>query len=510
MATPEQFQALVDTLSSSLTEMLGENLYSCVLYADDVRGDVAPDPKDLSIFIILNESTPGAHAAIADAISGRIRFEPFVVTKTETQRSMRTFALRLRNISRRYTVLAGVDPFETFEIDPETLQFLTDHSQRDLRLRAARPAPPISEDDIRQIDTPPVYDDDGWEISRLQAEGIDPSPIAELLARIRRGDYVDIDGLLIARNGHLVAETYFGGFERLSLHQTRSSFKSATGLLIGIAIADGLLELDDPVAPLLARYYEPKDICQWKRRITIRNLLQMQSGFDCFEMPGIGPFWEVETNKSQDKVAADFDLSMVDEPGTTWRYCSGNTFLLGVALESALAEGGKDSLKQYLDDRLMNPLSIANYSIGRTSKGHLPLQGGECMTLRDLAKFGQLLLSGGNWNGRQVVPEKWISDTLKQGTTTGWSWTSSVGDEPLLQRPSEYRFNWFQTPMQVMGRDYRLIHSWGNGGQFILAIPELDLLVGTTGSNYSEVLIEEQRQIFHMLYSFILPAAVSG
>ena len=132
------------------------------------------------------------------------------------------------------------------------------------------------------------------------------------------------------------------------------------------------------------------------------------------------------------------------------------------------------------------------------------------MTLRDLAKFSQLLLSGGNWNGRQVVPAKWISDTLNQGTTTGWSWTSSVGDEPLLQRPSDYRFKWFQTPMQVMGRDYRLIHSWGNGGQFILAIPELDLLVGTTASNYSEVLIEEQKQIFHMLYSFILPAAISG
>jgi len=407
-------------------------------------------------------------------------------------------------------VLAGVDPFEIFEPDPETLQFLTDHSQRDLLLRAARPAPPISEDDIRQVDTPLVYDDDGWEVSRLRAERIAPSPIVEMFARIRRGDYVGIDGLLIARNGLLVAEAYFAGFERLSLHQTRSCFKAVTGLLTGIAIADGLLALDDPVAPLLARYYDPEDMCQWKRRITIRNLLQMQSGFDCFEMPGIGPFREHESNKSQDKVAADFDLSMVDEPGTTWRYCSGNTFLLGVALESALAQGGKGSLRQYLDDRLINPLNIANFRIGRTPKGHLLMHGGESMTLRDLAKFGQLLLSGGNWNGRQVVPAEWIADTLNQGTPTGWSWTSSVGDEPHLQRPCTYRFKWFQTPMRVVGRDYRLIHPWGNGGQFIVAIPELDLLIGITGSNYDEEWVEEQKQIFHMLYSFILPAAVSG
>jgi CubicO group peptidase (beta-lactamase class C family) len=130
--------------------------------------------------------------------------------------------------------------------------------------------------------------------------------------------------------------------------------------------------------------------------------------------------------------------------------------------------------------------------------------------LRDLAKFGQLLLSGGNWNGRQVVPAEWIADTLNQGTPTGWSWTSSVGDEPHLQRPCTYRFKWFQTPMRVVGRDYRLIHPWGNGGQFIVAIPELDLLVGITGSNYGEEWVEEQKQIFHMLYSFILPAAISG
>ena len=146
-----------------------------------------------------------------------------------------------------------MDPFETFELGPETLRFLIEHARRDLRLRSARSAPPVGEEDIHHVNMPPVCDD-GWGVSRLQAEGIAPSPTAELFARVRRGDYVGIDGLLIARNGLLVAETYFfAGFQRLSLHQTRSCFKAATGLRTGIAIADGLLALDDPVAPLLAR-----------------------------------------------------------------------------------------------------------------------------------------------------------------------------------------------------------------------------------------------------------------
>jgi CubicO group peptidase (beta-lactamase class C family) len=510
MTSPERFRADLDGLTALLTEALGDNLFSCVLHGEDVRGNPAPDLTDLSALIILIEPTTDARAAITHAVQGRVRSDTLIVTKQEIEQNFKTFALRLRSILRKYKVLAGADPFEAFDLDEETLAFLLDHSRKDLRSRSARPTPPLTEEDIHLADTAQDCGDDGWEISSLNAEGIAASPIAELFARIERGDYVGIDGLLIARNGRLVAESYFAGFERSSPHQTRSSFKSVTGLLTGIAIDDGLLAMDDPVAPLLARYYEPNDLCEWKRRITIRNLLQMQAGFDCFEMPGFGPHRENQSNKSQDKVAADFDLPMLDEPGATWRYCSGCTFLLGIALESALAQAGSVSLEQYLDDQLMGPLNIANYSMGRTARGHLPMHGGESMPLRDLAKFGQLLLSGGNWDGRQVVPEAWISNTLEPGVPTGWSWTNSVGDEPHFQRPSKYRFNWFQTPMRVMGMDFRLIHTWGNGGQFILVVPELDLLVGLYGSNYDEILIEEQKQAFHMLYSFILPAAVSG
>ena len=286
-------------------------MFSCVIHSEAVRGDPAPDLKDLDVLIILNELTPGAHAAIKDAVQGRIQSDPYIVTKSEIEQNLRSFALKLRGLLRRYKVLAGEDPFEAIELDPETLQFLTDQSLRELRLRCARPAPSVGEEDNRYIDTPPVRDDDGWAVSGLQAEGIAPLPIAELFARIRRGDYVGIDGLLIARNGRLVAEAYFAGFERSSLHETRSSFKSATGLLTGIAVADGLVALDDPVAPLLARYHQPKDMCQRKRRITIRNLLQMQSGFDCFEMPGMGPFREGKSNKCQDKVAAVRHLFLI-------------------------------------------------------------------------------------------------------------------------------------------------------------------------------------------------------
>lgn len=371
-----------------------------------------------------------------------------------------------------------------------------------------KPMPALNEEDITEVTRPPARYHNGWSTAGLREHGIDPAPVAELVKRIRRGDYLGIDGVVLVHRGVLVAEAYFGGIARDDLHQTRSTFKSVTGLLVGIAISDGLLGLDDPVAPLIARYHRPADSSLRKQLITVRNLLQMQSGYDCSEMPGETPYREDKSNRSADKVAADFDLPVTAEPGTVWRYCSGNTFLLGVALESALLAWGYGPLKQYLEDRLMTPLNINHYAIGRTAKGHLPMHGGERLRPRDLAKFGQLLLSEGRWRGKQVVPEAWIAEILKPGVSTGWSWTGSLSSAPQTQRSSTYRFKWFQTLLQVKGTDYRLIHSWGNGGQFIFAVPELDLVVVVTGSNYGDRMIEEQKQAFHMLQTFLLPSVI--
>lgn len=368
----------------------------------------------------------------------------------------------------------------------------------------------VSEEEIAAVNLPVTQFYDGWETSSLRAEAIEPALIAALVKAIRQGAYKGIDGVVLTRHGLLVSESYFGHYAHYALHQTRSSFKSVTGLLVGIAVSDGLLDLDAPVAPLIARYHQPAEADPRKERITVRHLLQMQSGLDCSEMPGTGPYRETESNQSPDKVAADFDLPMTEEPGRVWRYCSGSTFLLGVALESALAGVGGETLKRYLDGRLLAPLGIHHYKIGRTSQGHLPMHGGESMTPRDLAKFGQLLLDGGQWKGRQVVPAGWVGDILKPGVETDWSWTDALPKEAQARRFSRYQYKWFQTALRVGEKDYRLIHSWGNGGQFIFAVPDLDLVVVITGSNYGNAKIGAQKQAFHMLRNYILPAVIQG
>jgi len=360
--------------------------------------------------------------------------------------------------------------------------------------------------EVARAALPPGDIDDGWPLSTLTAEGIDPHPIARLLKQIDTGGYTGIDGVVMARHGNLVLDRYFGDFGPRVAHQTRSTFKSVTGLLAGIAVADGVFDLNEPIAPLIARFHAPDGVDPRKRAITVRHLLQMQSGFDCDEMPGRGPERESKANEAPDPLAAHFGVPMAGEPGKRWRYCSANTYLLGVALKAALFRSTDYKLPLYLDEKLFRPLGIKAYRLGGLRSAHRPMHGGARMRPRDLAKIGQLLVSQGRWTGGQVVPASWIDSVLRDGVETGWSWTRSVADGKAFRRTSLYRHQWFTTVLQAAGQDHRLVHSWGNGGQFIVAAPEERLVFVVTGSNYGWKNVEKQKQVFHMLHRYVLPA----
>ncbi len=346
---------------------------------------------------------------------------------------------------------------------------------------------------------------DDWPISTLAAENIDPKPIAAMIKRIDDSGYAGIDSFTLARHGRLLVDRYYGDFTPESPHETRSAFKSIMGLLAGIAIDDGFLRLEQPVLPLIARFHTPDDAAD-KQTITVRDLLQMSSGFDCSEMPGRRPFREDKINKTADVLVGHFGLPMAAAPGTRWRYCSSNTYLLGIALKSALIRNLHFSMQAYLDKRLLWPLGITAYLPGGYGSTHLAMHGGARMRPRDLAKIGQLLVSGGQWQGRQVVPAAWIAAILTDGVETDWSWTRSLADGAAFRRPSRYQYQWFQTDLPVDGRDVRLVHSWGNGGQFVVAVPAYDLVVVTTGNNFGFRNLAKQKQIFHMLHRYVLPA----
>jgi predicted nucleotidyltransferase len=132
---PADYQRALDRFSSKLPSLLGENLYSSVLYGSAVRGNVVADVSDINILVVLNVSTPQAHAAIAECLDSKIKIDLFVIGRIGMERSFAAFPLKFRSIKRNYRVLHGVDVMEAFSVTERKLRFFCEQGVRNLCLR---------------------------------------------------------------------------------------------------------------------------------------------------------------------------------------------------------------------------------------------------------------------------------------------------------------------------------------------------------------------------------------
>ena len=122
---------------------------------------------------------------------------------------------------------------------------------------------------------------DGWSVSTPVAEGMSSAPLQGALEAIRDGTYTNVDSMVVVRHGKLVAEGYFNGFGRDSLHDLRSTGKSFTSALAGIAIQQGLFALDDPISMHIPQFERHDNMTARKQAIQVFHLLNMNSGPDC-------------------------------------------------------------------------------------------------------------------------------------------------------------------------------------------------------------------------------------
>ena len=128
-------QASLDRAVVGLRTELGDNLYACCLYGSAVRGNSVEGVSDLNLLIVLQESAPAAHAAIARVIGADPLIDPFILGRRGLARSARAFAPKFASIRRNYRVLYGADPLVDFQVDPALEKFLCEQALRNLRLR---------------------------------------------------------------------------------------------------------------------------------------------------------------------------------------------------------------------------------------------------------------------------------------------------------------------------------------------------------------------------------------
>jgi CubicO group peptidase (beta-lactamase class C family) len=312
----------------------------------------------------------------------------------------------------------------------------------------------------------PADTGDGWQISTPAAENMDPAQVLGVLEAIRDGSLGGIDSLVIARNGRLVAEGYFNGFARETPHDLRSTGKSFTSALAGIAVTQNLIQPDDLISRHIPNFDGYDRMDARKRAITVRHLLNMMNGLDCDDWNSASPGHEEKMYDTRDWVKFVLDLPAIAQPGTQASYCTAGVVLLGHLITQASGV----SLDSYAATWLFGPLDIREVTWRRDPDGRATGGGGLRLRPRDAAKLGVLYAGEGLWNGIRVLPESWVMQSRQRVTSLG---------------RDGYGFLWWKRTFSHNGADLECFFTSGNGGNYVFVFPALELVATFTASNYN-------------------------
>jgi CubicO group peptidase (beta-lactamase class C family) len=364
-------------------------------------------------------------------------------------------------------------------------------------------------------DAPPHLGD-GWQTATPLAVGMDTSRLRELTQSIEAGEHGNIHAVLIERDGRLVYEAYFTGedetwgedlgtvtFGRASLHDLRSVSKSVVSSLVGIAIDRGELPpVETPLAELLPEYDHL--LSGEKAEIRLWHVLSMSAGlrWDEWSLPYADPAndWQ-RLMEAADPVAFVLGRELVHEPGTTFTYNGGVTYLLAVILERATGE----ELEDYARDVLFEPLGIHDVVWRGKISGLPSADAGLRMRPRDLAKIGSVFLSGGRWNGKQVVPAAWPREVAVSRVEPGY-----VEPAPDFVEDVGYGYQWWVTRYQSGDQTLKVAMMLGNGQQRVMVIPELGVAVTVLAGLYDDAGPAAMWAPDRLLMDHIVPAVLEA
>ncbi len=334
-----------------------------------------------------------------------------------------------------------------------------------------------------EVSFAPVPLSDGLRIAEPGTIGLNTSALRVALQGVREGA-ANIHSVLVMRNGKLAAELYRTGsdrslyslwaspkrFQRIDLHDMRSVSKSVTSLIYGILLARA--EVPDVETSVSSLYPECTELNDPSRQaIRIRHLLTMTAGLDWTEPSPVRRASSTDETGlvfHQCAFRYVFKRDVVAPPGTKFLYSGGLTSVLAEIMERST----KRSLRELAHEELFSPLGISNWEWVGNLYGTPLAAAGLRLEPRDLMKIGAMMLAGGQWQGRRIVPAHWIAEVTKPHVST-----PPVGG---------YGYQWWSTTTTWNGKSLAVTTAWGNGGQRLFLVPDLDLAVVTTAGDYGD------------------------
>jgi CubicO group peptidase (beta-lactamase class C family) len=342
--------------------------------------------------------------------------------------------------------------------------------------------------------------DNDFIVATPQSAGLSPESLQAMEKAIHAGEFKKIGSVLVARGGKLVYEGYFDG-DASTLRDTRSATKSITDILVGIAIGEKKLSgVEARVLALLperARKLQNPD--PRKDKITVEDFLTMSSPLECDD-------WNDASRGNEERMylVEDWAQFILDLPvrgrmhlgekaeappyGRNFSYCTGGVFTLSEVLEKATGV----RTDRYAQDKLFGPLGITD-AVWVYSPLNVPQTGGGLrLTSRDLLKIAELYRTGGDRRDSRIVDAAWVKTSIQPH--------ARIDDE------TEYGYLWWLKRFKSGEKSYPAFFMSGNGGNKVVVLPELDMSVVLTSTNFNMKGMHQQTE--QLLTDYILRAAV--
>jgi CubicO group peptidase (beta-lactamase class C family) len=279
-----------------------------------------------------------------------------------------------------------------------------------------------------------------------------------------------LHSFMLVRHGRVVAEGWWGPYSADTPHMLFSLSKSFTSTAVGIAAAEGKLSPDDPVLKFFPDD-APAEPSANLKAMRLTDLLRMSTGQQA-----------EPARKTSEPWAKTFLAQPVPfKPGTHFLYNTSATYMLSGAVQKATGQ----TLLDYLKPRLFDPLGIANPTWEASPQGISAGGYGLSVRTEDIAKFGQLYLQKGKWNGKQLVPEPWVEAATARQTSNGSNpksdWDQGYGYQFWRCRHGGYRGD-------------------GAFGQYCIVLPEQDAVIAITSG------VRDMQAVLNLIWDELLPA----
>ena len=321
-----------------------------------------------------------------------------------------------------------------------------------------------------------------WNESPPEAQGLDSAIIENGFGEAQKTSF--INGIVIVRNGYLVAEKYFNDHDKNMTDLIYSATKSVMSALIGIAIEENIIDsLDQRMLDFFPQYVS-LNIDPKKHDITIRHLLTMRAGFDTDD------HISEQIQGCQNMIEAIIATPLIFNPGEDFCYTSYGVHLLS----GIITEATGISTLEYAKRMLFKSIGVHAVAWEMDQNGYMIGGGGLYATPRDMARFGYLYLEKGQVEGDQIIPSQWIEDSIQEliRIDDQWGEMEDVG----------YGYLWWTGKINA----YSLYFASGFGGQFIMNIPVLNMVVAVTTDGSSENANKQYEPILHIISEYILGA----